>query len=287
MATADATTPPTPRSLDRHLARVGGEPAVEGEQLRVQRAGDLGVAGGEELATQDGLKLEHVGDVFRAGDAGSAEDVERNVVEAHLAPEGPLGRRRHLRTGEVLAGDAEPLADRAGAATEETEGALADVHGGDAWKPGAPERHGEHEVAVRRLARPHAEMDEVVPVEGGEEVGGRRRLLGEDSIHLALGVEVRDLVAALERGQPAVVERYPPARVLEGRPEDVLETGPPARPGQRRRLGALPVRGLGLPEVGDAEGAGRAGKSPVEALRIVEVPGDDLHAEGGEGAAFL
>src|ERR1700730_10886773 len=50
-------------ALDRHLARVGGKPGVEGKQLRVQRAGELWVAVAEKLVAQDRLELEHVGDV--------------------------------------------------------------------------------------------------------------------------------------------------------------------------------------------------------------------------------
>jgi hypothetical protein len=65
------------------------------------------------------------------GGAQAAVDIERHVIEADLAPEGALQLRRHLR---AFTGDAGPLADRAGAATEQTPDALADVLRCDARK---------------------------------------------------------------------------------------------------------------------------------------------------------
>ena len=140
-----------------------------------------------------------------------------------------------------------PLADGVGAATEHAVGALADVLRGDARQLGAAERQREHEFAVGALARPHAEVDEVLPIERGEQVGGRRRLVGENAIHRALGVEVRHLVLALQRRQPRIVERHPLARVLERRPDDVLDAGLSALPEPWPSPGRPPVRPRSVP----------------------------------------
>src|SRR5438270_306283 len=89
----------------------------------------------------------------------------------------------------------------------------------------------------------HAEVNEVLPVECGEQVGGGRGLSGKAGIHLPLRIEVRALVPTLQRGQACVVERYKRARVVEGRPYDVLQAGALRGASHVGRLHALAVRG--------------------------------------------
>ena len=47
----------------------------------------------------------------------------------------------------------------------------------------------------------------------------------KESVRLALRIEVRNLVLALQRGHAVVAERYPLARVFERRPDDVPQGG--------------------------------------------------------------
>lgn len=107
-----------------------------------------------KFSPKNGLELKHVAEIFRAGGAQAAVDIERHVIEADLAPEGAPQLRRHLRAGQDLTGDADPLANRAGAATEQTIGALADVLRCDARKLDAPEQQSEHKVSVWTLRGP-------------------------------------------------------------------------------------------------------------------------------------
>jgi hypothetical protein len=56
-------------------------------------------------------------------------------------------------------------------------------------------------------------------------------------IGLALGVKVRHLVLALERGHAIVAQRHPLARILERGPDDVPKARLLRRTGHVRRLG--------------------------------------------------
>ena len=71
----------------------------------------------------------------------------------------------HLCAGEVLAGDADALADQLRALLENAVRAAADVFRGDARQFRVAHRQRDGQLAVRAARRPHAEADEVVPVE--------------------------------------------------------------------------------------------------------------------------
>ena len=163
---------------------------------------------------------------------------------------------------------------------EDAVGAAADVLGRDAGQLLVAHRQREGELAVRPLLRPHAEVDQVVPVEGGEEERRRHAELGEELVRLALGVEVRDLVLAHAASACACrVSGTPHARVLERRPDHVLDAGGLRGLGHGARLGQLLLRREVVPEERDAEGAVRALESAPQARRVVDVGGDDLGAQ--------
>jgi hypothetical protein len=77
-------------------------------------------------------------------------------------------------------------------------GAAADVLGGDARQPGAVHRQDDGQDTVNAPLRTHTEMDEVVPVEQGQQEGRRHARIAEQMVGLALSVEVRHLVPAHE-----------------------------------------------------------------------------------------
>ncbi len=174
------------------------------------------------------------------------------------------------------------LADRWLPLAEDAVGALADVLSGDAGQLGLAHRQGEQQAAVGAGLRPGAEVDQVVPVERGEEERGGHGRFAEISVGLALGVEVRHLVLAHQRRHALVGERHPSAGVLQRRRDDVLHSRPPRRRRHVARLRLLALGGKVLPEVGDEVGAVRAGERPGEARLIVEIGGDDLRAGARE-----
>ena len=79
---------------------------------------------------------------------------------------------------------------------EDAVGAAADVLGGDAGQLRVVHRQHELQHAVRPGLGPHAEVDEVVPVERRQQERRRHAGLAEERVGLALGVEVRHLVLA-------------------------------------------------------------------------------------------
>ena len=136
----------------------------------MELARQLHVAVGQELAVEDRLHLEHVAQVVGAREAEVAVDLERQVGEGHRLAEVLRHPRRHLVAGEDLAADTEALSGGARPALEDAVGAGADVRHRDAGELGAAEREGEPELAVLAAPRPHAEVDEVVPVERGDQI---------------------------------------------------------------------------------------------------------------------
>src|SRR5438552_806007 len=77
--------------------------------------------------------------------------------------------------------------------------------------------------AVLRRRQTEGGADEVLPAARRQPKRRGRALAGEDRVRRALLLEVRHLVAALGRREPAVLERRPAARVLERRPDHVLQ----------------------------------------------------------------
>ena len=143
----------------------------------------------------------------------------------HLSPQRLGERGGHLRAGQVLARNADGLADILLALLEDAEGALADVFRGDAGKFLVAHGKGERQLAVGAFLRAHAEVNHVVPVERGQQKRRRHAELGEHLVGLALAVEVRDLVLAHERRHAVVAERHPLPRVFERGPDDMLNVG--------------------------------------------------------------
>ena len=124
-------------------------------------------------------------------------------------------------------------------------------------------RKRERELAVGPLLRPHAEVDEVVPVERRQQERRRHAGVGEDVVGVALRVEVRHLVALHQRRHAVVGERHPLARVLERGPDDVRHAARLGGGGHRPRLRHLPLRREVLPEVRDAVRAVARPRTPA------------------------
>jgi hypothetical protein len=80
-------------------------------------------------------------------------------------------------------------------------------------------------------------VDEVVPVERGQQECRRHTEIGEHLVGLALGIELRHLILAHESGHAVIAQWRPLARVFERRPDDVLQAGVLGRMGHVRRLG--------------------------------------------------
>ena len=136
-------------------------------------------------------------------------------------------------------------------------------------------RQRDREHAVRPLLRPHAEVDQVVPVE--RRVQQRRRNpRREQRVRLALGIEVRNVVLAHQHRHALAVGGEERARVLERRPDHVLHAGLRRRVGHRAGLRQFLLGREVLPEVGHAESAVGAVHRPLHAGRIVQVGRDDL-----------
>ena len=117
------------------------------------------------------------------------------------------------------------------------------------------------QLAVGPALRTGAEVDEVVPVERGEQERGRHAELAEDLVGLALGVEVRHLVLA--HAASASGRRSSGTQLRVSSSVDQITCCTPAALAAWAMVAGLGQLLLGrevLPEVGDAEGAVRAGE---------------------------
>src|SRR5262245_33887760 len=97
--------------LDRNSRNVLREPRVEGLQLRVERARELDAPGAAVVIVEVALELEHVAEVLRAGESEATVDFGGYYVVEDLAAQRLRESRRHLAAREVLARDADLLAD--------------------------------------------------------------------------------------------------------------------------------------------------------------------------------
>src|SRR5262245_22153374 len=206
--------------LQWDAALVTPQPLRECLQSWIEAASHLWVPRSAEFFLEVPLELEHVADVFCAGEAEAAEHLGGHGVVAHLLLQRPGEVCRHFGAGQVLTGDADALADLGRTLAENPVRALADVLDGDARELLVSHRQGDHQPALTPFGS-HPELDEVLPIEGGEQERGRHTELGEDLVGFSLGVEVRHLVLAHQRRHALVLERYPAPRVLEGGPDHV------------------------------------------------------------------
>ena len=129
---------------------------------------------------------------------------------------------------------------------------------------------------VLAALRTEPEVDEVLPIEGCPQERRRHTCAAEGRVRVLLAVEVRHLVVVLERRHAVVVERDERSRVLERRPDDVLNAR--GLRGIRHRLGVphLGHRREVDPEERDAERAVCAGERGFDAGRILEIGLHDL-----------
>ncbi len=144
--------------------------------------------------------------------------------------------------------------------------------------------HGQRDsqLAVGALLRSHAEVDQVVPVERSQQERHRHAEAGEHLVGLSLGVEVRHLVLAHERGHAIVAERHPLARVFERGPDHVLDAGVLRGLGHGGGFGQLLLGREVRPEERDAVRSIGALEGPLQALHVIDVGRDDLRAQLGQ-----
>src|SRR5437764_2353764 len=135
---------PTARGLlNRNALLVPLHPGPECVQVRVERTGELDVAGGPVLVLEVPLELEHVADVVRTGETEASEDLGRDVVVADFLAVYIGQRGGHVAPTHMLAGDPDRLADELVAALEDAKRDLADVLGRDARHLRVAQREGD------------------------------------------------------------------------------------------------------------------------------------------------
>src|SRR6266545_301751 len=278
---------PGRRLFERNLVLVPGQPLPEGLQLRVECPREIDVPHLAIVIVEVALELKHVAQVGSTGKAEAAVDLGRDGVVPHVLTERPGEGGRHFRAREVLARDADRLADELAPTLEDPVRALADVFGSDGRELLLIQRDGDRQLAIRSPLGARAEVDQVVPVEGCQQERGRYAEVAEDLVGFALGIEVRHLVLAHQRGHPVVVERHPLARVLEGRPDHVLELGGLRRSRQVAGLRQLPLGREMLPEIRDTEGAVGSRERPLNGPGLVGICRDELHARGSQRLRLL
>src|SRR4030067_1134832 len=100
---------------------------------RVDGPREIEVAGPAEGILEVTLELEHIAQVIRTGEAEPAVCLGRHVVVTDLLPLRFGERSRHLISGQVVAREADGLAEDLAPLPENGVGALSDVVGGEAW----------------------------------------------------------------------------------------------------------------------------------------------------------
>ena len=139
--------------LDRNAVPVSGEPGLERLHRGVERPGEFEAAGSAENRFEVPLELEHVSEILRAREGEIAVDLGGHVVIPDLLPQ-RLGKRgRHLTAGQVIAGDADGLADELPSLPEYGVGAFSDVLRGDAGE--FPVAHGKGDIKIPVLPPAH------------------------------------------------------------------------------------------------------------------------------------
>ena len=263
------------------------QPGLEVLERRVERPRQGDIARGAIRVGEIALVLEHVSEVVGAGKSERAIDVGRDRVIGDIDAQRRRERGGHLRAGEVLARDPDGPADELRAALEDAVGAAPDVLHGDRGHRLVVERERDRIATVRSLLRSGAEPDHVLPVERRQQERGRHAGGAEVGVRLALGVEVGDLVLAHERGHAVVIERYAVARVVERRPDHMLQPGALGRSGHLLRLLELALGREMLPEIRQAKRAVGAAERPRHALLIVEIRRDHFRTARGQGARLV
>jgi hypothetical protein len=134
-------------------------------------------------------------------------------------------RNRHLFASEVLPSDADGLADEPWTLLEDAVSAAANVLRGDPRQLLLAHRKREHEFPVGRTLRPHAEVDQVLPIKRGEQERRRHVEVREEPVRFSLGLKVRHLVLAHQGRHALIGERHPLARVFQSGPDDMPDSG--------------------------------------------------------------
>src|SRR5438128_12619177 len=103
----------------------------------------------------------------------------------------------------MLSRDSHAFSDKIPTTLENPVSAFPDGLGCDAGQLLVAHRKRDRKPAVRSFLRTHAKVNEIVPIEGGQQQGSRRRR-SEVAVRLALAVEVRHFVLAHESGHSVV-----------------------------------------------------------------------------------
>jgi hypothetical protein len=167
-----------------------------------------------EMRESEGLQdaLQALGpdaQIVRAREAEPAVDFRRNVVVAHLLAQSLGESRGHLRAGQVFAGDPDRLAGVFTAVLEDAVGARSDIVSGNAGEFLVAHGKGDGQMAVETFARAHPKVDEVVPIERGQQQGGGYTRFHEVPVGFTLRVEVRHLVFAVECRHAVIAQGHP------------------------------------------------------------------------------
>ena len=228
------------------------------------------------------IKLEHIAEVFGAGEPKIAVQLRVDRVVTHILAQRRAERCGHRGTGQMLAGDADRLAAEFAALLENAVGAPADILSGDPREFLVAHGKRDRQLPIRSLLGAHAEVDEVVPVERSQQEGGGNGKVGEDMVCFALGIEMRHLVLAHQGGHAVVTERNPPTGVFEGRPDNMLQAGVFRRLGHGGGIGQFLLGRKMGPEEGDAIGPVSSLERALQALDVVYVCRHHLSAPLGQ-----
>ena len=92
--------------LQGQLAFVLLEPLIEALQFRIQCSGGVNVARADKVVFEVGVELEHIAEVFRAGETEASIGLRVSRRCTHTLMPRALGQLfGHLRAGQVLACD--------------------------------------------------------------------------------------------------------------------------------------------------------------------------------------
>ncbi len=257
-------------------------------QRRVERARPRDVAHRVHRPFEVAVELEHVAELVRARETERAVRIRRHRVEANLASERTRHGRRHLGARQVLARHAHASCRRRSfPRLEDAVRHAPDVLGRDPGHLRVARAQREVQHAVGTRLRPGAEVDEVLPVERRVQERRGQAGVGEVAVGFPLGVEVGNLVLALQRRHPRVGQRHEAAGVLERRPDDVAHARGFRRVRHAARLRHLLLGREVRPEERDEVRAVRALERAREARLVVDVRGHDLRARLRERAGLL
>src|SRR2546425_8878553 len=159
---------------DRDAALVFLQPLIEVLELRVERTSRIDAARTDDLFFKVAVHLEHVSVFVSALEAEGAIVIRLDRIVLHGSDAETLRQLlADLVQRQVLTRNPDRFPDVPVASLEDAVRGLADVFGGDAGEFGVAHRECPAIDAVIAFLRREAEQVQVVPVERGDEPGGR------------------------------------------------------------------------------------------------------------------